>query len=312
MVVSPGPAAGNNPSAYSPGGGKGLDLSALRFTFHTSQQDVESPNNCTIRVYNLSDETVQQIRGEYSQVTLQAGYDEGYGVIFSGTVKQFKIGRENATTTYLDLLAADGDIAYNFAVVSKTLAASSTSSQRIREAIGALAVHGVSSGYLAGGTGGILPRGKVLFGMARAILRSEVQNMGASWNINNGKVNVVPLDGYLPGQAVELSSHTGLIGLPEQTNEGIKLRSLLNPRIVVGGLVKVDNKSINQTLQANPASAPVPYNQYASLQLLAKTTTDGLYRVFVAEHNGDTRGSAWYTDIICLAIDSATKKVTLP
>lgn len=303
---------GNNPSAFVPG--SAMDLSAFQFTFKTAQQDVESPNSCSIRVFNLSDATVQAItKFEYSRVVLQAGYDGGFGVIFDGTIKQFRIGRVSATTTYLDLLAADGDIAYNYATMSKTFAAGWTQADVIKDAAAASKPFGATLGHFneKDGLGGVVPnpRGKVAFGMARAFLRTATQHIGSTWNISNGQINVVPLEGYLPGEAVELSAATGLIGLPEQTNEGVRVRCLLNPRIVVGGLVHINNKSVNQITQQNPAGAPIPYNQYAAVQLLAKVTSDGIYRVYVAEHDGDTRGPQWYTDLVCLAVDLSTKKV---
>ena len=66
-----------------------IDLSELHFRFETSQADSESPNNCTIRIFNLSNgerqSTVQSIiKGEYSRVVLQAGYENSFGVIFIG------------------------------------------------------------------------------------------------------------------------------------------------------------------------------------------------------------------------------------
>ena len=309
LVINRPGQVGNNPSGFVPGAA--LDLSAFHFTFETRQQDVESPNNCRIRVYNLARSTVDDIRAsEYSQVILQAGYGQSYGVIFSGTIKQYGIGRENSTTTYLDILAADGDIAYNNSWVSTTLAAGSTPQQRIDVAVGAMQQQSqITKGYLMEPTGGVLPRGKVLFGMARAFLRKEAEAQGATWNITNGQVNIVPLKGYLPGEAVVLSASTGMVGLPEQTNEGLKVVSLLNPKLVVGGLVRIDNKSVNQIVQADPTAAPVPYNQYAGLQLLATITNDGLYRALVVEHEGDTRGQSWYTRLVCLAIDPSSNKV---
>jgi hypothetical protein len=311
LVVNRPEQRGNNPSAFVPE--SNLDLSAFRFTFKTVQQDVESPNNCAIRVYNLSADTVETIRkGEYSRVVLQAGYDQLYGVIFDGTIKQFRVGRESMTETYLDILAADGDIPYNQAIVNKTLAAGSAPQDRVNAAVDAMKERGATQGYQMEFTGGILPRGKVLFGMARAYLRSESQAQGATWNISNGRINIVPLKGYLPGEAVVLSTSTGMIGIPEQTIDGLRASCLLNPRIVVGGLVKIDNKSINQTIQANPSAAPIPYNQYAGLQLLAKITSDGIYRVLVAEHEGDNRGSPWFTHLVCLALDSSSNKVVAP
>lgn len=308
LVVGRPERLSNNPSAYVPG--SALDLSEFHFTFSTVQQDVESPSNCSIRVYNLSRQTLDNLtKNEYSTVVLQAGYEGRYGVIFKGTLKQFRIGKESATTTYLDLLASDGDQAYNYSVVAKTLAASSTPQDRINAALAAMAPNGVTAGHLMPFTGGVLPRGKVLFGMARAAVRNEARQQGATWEIANGQVNIIPLDGYLPGEAVELNALTGMIGIPEQTENGIRVRSLLNPLITVGGLVKIDNRSINRIVQQNPRAATVAYNSYTGIQLLATVTNDGLYRVFVAEHQGDTRGQAWYTDIVCLAVDPSSKKV---
>ena len=288
---------------------KALDLSAFQFSFKTVQQDVESPNNCAIRVYNLAQSTVDTLaKFEYSRVTLQAGYEAAYGVIFQGQIKQVRIGRESATTTYVDLLAADGDMAYNNAFVKQTLAAGSAARERLQAAKNEMAKFGTLDGPLLTETGGVLPRGKVLFGMAREVMRQECQNNGLSWNINNGQINVVPLGGYLPGDALVLNSFNGLVGIPEQTENGLQLRCLLNPRIVVGGLVKIDNKSVNQLVNQK-GTAPIPYNSYVGLQLLANVSNDGLYRVYVAEHAGDTRGQNWYTDLTLLALDPSTKQV---
>lgn len=309
LLLLTGPLQGNNPSAYLPGGDKGLDLSELHFTFQCQQQDVESPNNCSIRVYNLSQELVKQIRGEFSRVVLQAGYEDQFGVIFDGTIKQFRIGRENATDSYLDILAADGDLGYNWATVSTSLAAGSTPQQRLQAAYSALQPYGITPGPAMPFTGGVLPRGKVLFGMARAALRQVAQSQGASWSIQNGQVVFTRLDGYQEGEAVVLSSATGLVGIPESTAEGVRFRCLLNPKLQPGSVCQIDNRSINQTLQQNPKNAPVAFNTYAGLQQLADVTADGFYRMFVVEHSGDTRGQGWYTDVVALAVDPSTKKV---
>jgi hypothetical protein len=310
-LILTAPAAGNNPNEFVAGEDKAIDLSQFQLKFQTAQQDEESPNNCTIRVYNLSDRTVKKVRDEYSHVVLQAGYEGGaFGVIFQGTIKQFRVGRLDNKTTYLDILAADGDMAYNFAIVKKTLAAGSRWQDRVNAAAKAMEPMGVTLGQVEyPDAGGILPRGKVLFGYAKAALRSNVQTMGATWSIQNGKINIIPLTGYLPGESVILTSGTGLIGRPEQTIDGIKARCLLNPKIVVGGSVKIDNESINQTVQQKDHVIPgaqLPFNQWAGIQQFATIATDGLYRVYVAEHKGDTRGQEWYTDIVCLTIDPVT------
>lgn len=291
-------------------GEKGLDLSEMRFTFSVQNADTQSPNNASIRVYNLSDATARKVQGEFSRVVLQAGYEEtGYGVIFDGTIKQFRFGREDAKTKYLDILAADGDLGYNFGVINKTLAAGSSSGERVQALTDALRQRGVVAGKGLDATGGVLPRGKVLFGMARDLMRNEARALGSTWSIQNGQVQVVPLSGYLEGDAVDLNSLSGMIGIPEQTEDGIRVRCLLNPRLRIGGRVHINNADVNQLIQQNPAAAPVPFNQWTGIQLLAKVTADGFYRLFVVEHKGDSRGQEWYTDMICLAIDHSSDTI---
>lgn len=297
-------------------GEKALDLSEMHFKFETKQADEESPNNCAIRVFNLSEDTRNKVQAEYGKVVLQAGYENGpFGVIFEGTIKQFRKGKDpGGLTSYLDILAADGDAAYNYSRISMALAAGSDPMQRVKSVAGAMAPEGVQLGNIdVPSTGGVLPRGKVLFGMARTMLRREAQSTGRTWNISNGRVNVTPLDGYLPGEAVVLTAETGLIGRVEQTEDGMRCRALLNPKIEVGGLVKLDNKSINTTEAsaeaAIPGSAQVAYNRYAGIQQFATVAVDGLYRVYVAEFVGDTRGPDWYVDLVGLMVDPVTNKV---
>jgi len=296
-------------------GEKALDLSDLHFQFATKQADEESPDNCSIRVYNLKEDTVKRIKGEYSKVVLQAGYvDSAFGVIFQGTIKQLRDGKDPVgISTYLDILVADGDMAYNFAVINQTLAAGSTPTQRLGAMIGAMNPQGVTAGkVLVPGTGGILPRGKVLFGLARAALRQETGAQGSTWTIQNGQVNVIPLDGYLPSEAVVLTAATGLIGRVEMTEDGMRCRALINPKLVIGALVKIDNRSINTTeSSANAAinGGQVPYNKWAGVQQFASLAEDGLYRIYSAEFVGDTRGGEWYVDLVTLAVDPVTKKV---
>lgn len=293
-----------------------IDLSAMHFTFKTEVADVESPNNAVIRVFNLSrgpnQNTVQDIiKGEYSRVILQAGYQDGeFAVIFDGNVKQFRVGRLNATDTYLDLLCADGDLGYNFSQISQSLKSGSTPAQRIKAIVDSMTKYGITEGSIAPGTGGVLPRGKVLFGMSRAMLRQQARSQQATWSIQNGKINMVPLDGYLPSDPVVLNALNGMIGLPEQTDNGIKVRCLLNPKILAGQAVRIDNTSINRIIQGSGNEvARTPFNQWTGVQLLADVTSDGLYRVFVAEHEGDTRGQAWYSTLTCLSIDAVSKEV---
>lgn len=98
----------------------------------------------------------------------------------------------------------------------------------------------------------------------------------------------VPACGYLPGEAVVLTATTGLIGRPEQTPEGIKARCLINPRLRIGGRIKLDNASI-QTARKDL--------KIGAWDKAAPTDRDGFYRIIKAEFTSDTHGNDWYADL---------------
>ena len=130
-------------------GEQALDLSEFRFTFKTSQADLESPNTCEIRVYNVSKETMDKVQAEFSRVVVQAGYEgDTFGVIFDGTIRWWRKGKESSMKdTYLDILAADGDLPYNNAKVQKSLAAGSTVKDRLTVIESSFKELGLSIGY---------------------------------------------------------------------------------------------------------------------------------------------------------------------
>lgn len=284
-------------------GGQGLDLSELKIRFRVQQWDLLTPNNATIRVWNLADKTAEQVRREFTRVVLQAGYRDGpFGIIFDGSVVQAKQGRENATDTYLDIRAADGDQAYNFAMISTSLTAGATPKARLDAMTKAMEPHGVRPGYAPEIPGGGLPRGKVMFGMARDHLRQLGFSTETKPSIQNGQLQLVPLGGVIPGPAVVLTAETGMVGIPEQTEAGIRVRCLLNPEIKMGRAVQIDNASINR------ATLAVDLRGQLQNYFLPRVADDGLYRVIVAEHFGDSRGNDWYSDLTCIAIgDPVTK-----
>jgi hypothetical protein len=308
---------------------KVLDLSEFRIHFRVRQAEQSQgnyvPNTAEIRIYNLADTTSAGIFKEYSRVVLQAGYQTGkFAVIFDGTIKQFRRGHESVVDAFLDIYAADGDTAFNFSMSKFTLPAGWTDQQKIDRLLEDFKKMGVERGYIGvggGGTGGVDPphvRPDVQYGMSRQGMDEVTTSIGATWSIVNGKLNIVPLAGYLPNEAVQLNAQTGLIGWPEQTEYGIYIRCLLNPMITVASLVQINNKDINQTI--SPAGQLQPsenqgqtwtgYPLATDLHAWATVTDDGFYKVMVVDHQGDTRGNSWYSDLVCLQADVSSRTTT--
>lgn len=275
--------------------GEGLDLSLLHIKFIIKRSDTQTPNMAEITIFNLEEQTVNRIQKEFSKVILQGGYESNFGVIFQGNIKQVIKGKENATDTFITIIAGDGDLSYNFAVVNTTIAAGSSQKEQIQAAASAMKAGGTNLGFVDNLPKATLPRGKVMYGMSRDYLKQAANTTKQAWSIQDGQIQFVPLTSYLPGEAVVLTSKTGLIGTPQQTNEGVNCKALMNPKIKVGGRVQLDNASIarmkiNLATPNSPANIPAPIN------------ADGMYYVFVIEHQGDNRGNDWFTNLTMLNI----------
>jgi hypothetical protein len=306
-------------------GEKGRDLSAMRFSFMVKQFENLTPNTAIIRVYNLSEDTTNALLGmgpyaglataEYNRVILQAGYGEAaspsgvvssqYGVIFDGTIKQFRRGRERNVDNYLDIFAADGDLGYNHGALNKTLEARAKPTDIVTavvEGMGFQLDPAILQSGLVGGTK--LARGKVLWGLGRALMRDLEATHQGHFFIDNGVMKFVPLTSYLGGDPVVLNSKTGMIGTPEATDDGVEVTCLLNPNIRIGTRVQINNRDINTTFIEHQG-----FPQLDALEFPASVTSDGIYRVIVAEHEGDTRERHFYSRLTCLAIDKTARPI---
>lgn len=282
--------------------GNALDFADFRCTFQVRRGDYQNPNSADIRIYNLAPATENRIQDEFTQVVLQAGYEGSYGLIFRGTIKQVRKGREDAKSTYVDITAADGDEAYNFAPMQLTLAAGSRPQNAIQAMIDSMVEGGVNRPpSLPPLPGSGMPRGQVFHGLARDELRDFCRTNGLSWSIQDALLTFIPQGAYIPGTIPVISRNNGLVGVPEQTQDGITMRVLLNPNIKIGQLVKLDTNAINRLrygldLPSQGTNEPVA--------IRVGVDPNGLYYVMVAEHVGDTRGNAWWTDLVCLSVNA--------
>lgn len=281
----------------------GLDLSQLHCKFSVKRSSNMTPNCADIRVYNLDENTALQIKKQYTKVVIQGGYDANYGVIFKGNIKQVIIGRESATDTFVDLNCGDGDLAYNYAIVNATIASGSSMLDQLNQISAPMSNLGTALGNQQPAFQPvILPRGKTLWGGSKDYMRVLAQQNGLTWSIQNEQVQFIPQQGYTPGISVVLTSKTGMIGTPQQTNIGVNVVCLMNPLINPGRTIKIDNASVAQ-LKIDLGNPKDPVN------LAPPLTADGVYYALVIEQTGDNRGVEWYSKLICCTVNPASNPI---
>lgn len=217
--------------------GAGIELGQLRIVFQVRRGDKQTPNSCDVRVYNLSQNTANQLRAnkngvpEFTQLTLKASYGtQPLAQIFWGSITQVRLGREDQRNAYVDFTAADGDEPYNFAPSAFTLAAGATPMTPVQTIIGFMAnfKFGNPTKQTTEGqplTQGYMPptlqnsttrsiRGRVYYGNCRDELRAIADAHDCWYSIQDGQLTFIPRTGYIPEPPIVVSPSTGLIGVP--------------------------------------------------------------------------------------------------
>src|SRR5215472_1865066 len=290
----------------------GLDLSQFRINFAVEKKTGFSPNVLKARVYNLSKpdgpNTVGKVR-QYGRVQLAAGYlgEGNLGMIFDGDVILYIVGKENPTDSYLEIIAGDGDLTKNHGVAALTWPPGSTPSQRNTDM---LKVGGYQIGQVVPAKGEQKAiRGVSYIGMVDRGIRANTNATQSDFFVDDGKAYIIPWSGYRAGDVVNLSPTTGLIGIPKVTPNGIEAQCLLNPKLRIGGLVKIDSQWLSDVPflpgakdpYTAPANAPLPTAPgfaggypYSP----ASVSPTGIYKILMLTHAGDTRGNEWYSNIV--------------
>lgn len=284
----------------------------LRCRFDITQHTTQTPNKAHFRITNPRPDIAQAfVNKEFANISLTAGYQDNYGLLFSGNIIQAIYGRESPTDTLLQIFAADADHGHNFAVANKSLAAGSTPQDHVNAAMAAMAPFGITPGFVGVDLSTpIYPRAVALFGMARNILASVAKTKGATVSYQNGQMQMVQNSQPTPGGAIILNSQTGLIGMPTQQIGGILARSLINPALKINGSVQIDQSLIQQMqLPIGPDGQLAPEATGPDVPLI--NGSDGVYKIYRIDISGDTRGNPWYMDLGCLAIGQAATSAAM-
>ena len=238
------------------------------------------------------------------QVTLQAGYQSPgqYGTIWAGYVLQPMFDRINQTDFVVTLHCVIGLNEETRNSIGQWYPAAMSQQQIVaqmaKDAYYPLAV-GLIAPTLANKS---LSYPKVMFGnVSKYFGEIARDNNMQSFLGPRGLFNMASLNyDFHTTPKYTFTPQTGIVGTPQQTQGGVNCRLLLNPNVVVSNppmAIKIDNTIIQQ-LQRTVGVVPSAFSMLSQ---------SGTYVVISARYIGDTRGTAWYTDVTgwLTAIDRA-------
>lgn len=215
-----------------------LSINNLRVAFEIDKTINEKPNPANFKIWNLNRNHINQLLSqEFKRVVLSVGYKE-LRTIYSGDITKVRIVRDGMDFI-LSIECSDGHKAYTQARAETTLKAGASDEQIIKELQKTMPE--IKTGAIETPNKRKLPRGRVLCGDSREILNRVAKNNQADWSIQDGSLMFLPKDKVLNDESVLLSQESGMIGAPEQTDDGLELSCLLNPALQIGGMVQVQS-----------------------------------------------------------------------
>lgn len=224
-------------------GGK-LTVENLRMQFTVEKSIGSKQNTATLSVWNLTASHRKQLGDEFDKVTIEAGYKGGnIGVIFKGDVSDVTTTRDEADIQS-EIECGDGDKAIQKGAASKTFP-KGTKPKEIVEHL-AKTLPDVSMGEIKGLDD--LPattRPYSVFGFSWRELDTLGRAHGFYWSIQNGEFQAVKADKAL-GEVAVISKETGMIGIPNITDKGVKVTCLLNPTLAPGKVIKVRSSFLDE------------------------------------------------------------------
>lgn len=281
-------------------------LGDLRVEVDITKSIRRSPNKALVKIYNLSHENEGRIQGEDDEIQILVGYRDSKVLAFAGNI-QHTFGSRATVDHITEIQAADGDSDLRNTIIHAVFRAGTNNTDIINHILAKLG--NTKKGHIVVKDQPRL-RGRVYSGTVGELLDSIAADSDATWSIQDGKLDIVPVAGVLPNEAVEVRSDTGLLGAPELDNHGVKFKCLMNPHIRPGGTVKLANNDFRIKVQldhqVSAAVKPsVTHRKKKAPRQLARPDPDGLYKVLHVEHKGDTRGDgdeSWITDVQCISL----------
>lgn len=235
-----------------------FDGAEFTFLFTVPFDDEKEPNISEIKIYNLTDSTINSIKKD-SKIILNAGYKGDAGAILLGVVKEVKSvwqGVDRVTT----IQVLDGTNTWFSMRLKKTYKAGSNAESILKDVT---KMTGLQIGALKLPKNHVYKSGKTINGTLANIIKDVAKDCGAKAHVTRGKIFIRPKNegdniGFL------LDTEHGLISSPtpiekeietsEKDKDGNKKRvikkgwnvkCLLNHRITTDALIGITSKTAN-------------------------------------------------------------------
>lgn len=247
-----------------------------------------------IEIYNLSANQAQDfIFGQGATIALSAGYQvPGPKIIFAGVVYQALYERPDVVDSKVTLLCYTG--------MKETIGAFAQfrgNANMTQAALIAKMCKGATVPIPIDPTAALsklpetkLPRARPFFGNPHKFVDEVAasNNMQSWYGFDGLGVSTMAADNSV--STITYTPQSGIIGVPQQTQDGVSLTVLLDNRLRVQ----------NPPMQIDISSSIIRQLQFTPPGYRPVLDPQGLYLVNGVQHRGDSRGNVWESEILAM------------
>jgi hypothetical protein len=246
----------NQPNTFTGSGTDTVTIQGLRASVRINNSGVPVGSSAQVKIFGMPPSLMNQLATlglafnlvPKNVITIMAGDDEsGFSSVFLGTVwaAYGDYSAQPSVPFHFECLAGAADAAI-------TIPASSfTGSTDVATIMSGLARQ-MNMGFENNGIS-IKLSSPYLVGSAIQQVRKTAEQAGIEWTIEGNKLCIWPKGGNRSTPSVPvISPDTGMIGYPAFTKTGIIVRTVFNPQISFGSLVRVDSSLLSGIAAAQP------------------------------------------------------------
>lgn len=287
---------------------------SLRISFDIDKDTTKQTNKSTIKIWNLSDDSIDKVTKNDIVVELWAGYQQQNNLrrIFIGyavTVEtKFESEGKDIVT---ELKVSDGQIQIRDAIMSVGYPPGTNTKEIIN---GISTTMGLALFVAEDVEFPDYPDGFSHAGYAKDALDIVCGAIGASWSVQNSVLQIIMSDGTTGMQGFVFHAGSGLIGFPERivrsaystakkttssTTTDASATTTKRKRKTKAKKKKIrKQKKYGWRIKAllcpslNPADAVRVESDYVT----------GWFKIEAIKHQGDTRGKDWYSNVDLIEI----------
>lgn len=260
-----------------------ITVKDLKIDFSVEKSIGSKQNTATISVWNLTKSHRKQLGEEFDQIELKVGYRDGpKTMLFKGSIRDVTHTKETADIQS-EIECGDGDEGIGKGAVSKTFDAGTKPKEIIEYVVKEMPK--TDLGKLTKGIDRLpaFARPVSLFGWGFQALDALGRQHGFYWSVQNGEVEVVKNDEVIEdGGPIVISSDTGMIGIPEVTDKGVKVKALLNAKIMPGRQIDVRSNFLDEDSGRDKRKSD---------------EGGGLFRVSSCTFSGSNRSEEFYVEV---------------